>query len=52
MVRTDRKGRFCVVCPPGPRTVRVEASGRATVKRTLQVGKGRLETRFTLDAAN
>jgi hypothetical protein len=52
MVRTDRQGRFCVVCPPGPRTVRIEASGRASVTRTLRLGNERLETRFTLGAAN
>jgi carboxypeptidase family protein len=52
MVRTDRQGHFCVVCPPGARTVRIEASGRASVTRTLEVGNERLETRFTLDVAN
>jgi hypothetical protein len=52
MVRTDRQGRFCVVCPPGARTLRIEALGRATLTRTLDLGNARLEARFTLDAAN
>jgi hypothetical protein len=52
MVRTDRRGHFCIICPPGTRTLRIEAVGRAKVTRTLQVGRERLETRFTLDAAN
>jgi hypothetical protein len=52
MVRTDRLGRFCLSCPPGKRTVRIESAGRASMTRTLQLGRGRLETRFTLDAAN
>jgi len=52
MVRTDRQGRFCLPCPSGKRTIRIEATGRATVTRTVQLGRDRLETRFTLDAAN
>ena len=52
MVHTDRKGRFCITCPPGQRTVRIESAGRAPVTRVLQLGRERLETRFTLDAAN
>jgi len=52
MVRTDRLGRFCLSCPSGKRTVRIESAGRAPVTRTLKVGSGRLETRFTLDPAN
>ena len=52
MTRTDREGRFCLVCPSGKRTIRIEATGRATVTRTVQLGSKRLETRFTLDAAN
>jgi hypothetical protein len=52
MERTDRLGRFCLACPSGARTVRIEAAGRAPVTRTVQVGRKRLETRFTLDAAN
>ena len=52
MVHTDGRGHFCIVCPPGTRTLRIEATGRAKVTRTLEVGRGRLETRFTLNAAN
>ena len=52
MVRTDRLGRFCLSCPPGKRTVRIESPGRAPLTRTLQLGRERLETRFTLDPAN
>ena len=52
MTRTDKQGRFCLVCPSGKRTIRIEATGRAPVTRTVQLGRDRLETRFTLDAAN
>ena len=52
MVRTDRRGHFAILCPPGKRTLRIEAPGRAPVTRTLQLGRERLETRFTLDPAN
>jgi hypothetical protein len=52
MTRTDRQGRFCLVCPSGKRTIRIEATGRAPVTRTVQLGRDKLETRFTLDAAN
>jgi len=52
IVRTDRSGRFCVACPAGQRTIRIEATGRAPVTRTVQLGSRRLETRFKLDAAN
>ena len=52
MVRTDRSGRFCLSCPQGQRTIRIEATGRATVTRTVQQGRNRLETRFTLNAVN
>ena len=52
MVRTDKSGRFCVACPPGKHTIRIEAPGRATVTRTVQLGHDRLETRFTLNALN
>jgi hypothetical protein len=51
-VRTDRQGHFCIPCPPGKRTLRIEAAGRATVTRTVQLGRDRLETRFTLDVSN
>ena len=52
VVRTDRSGRFCVACPEGKRTIRIDATGRASVTRTVQLGRKRLETRFTLDVAN
>jgi hypothetical protein len=52
MVRTDRLGRLLPLLPSGKRTVRIESAGRAPVTRTLKVGSGRLETRFTLDPAN
>jgi len=52
MVRTDHSGRFCMPCPPGQRTLRIEAAGRATVTRTVRQGRDRLETRFTLNAVN
>ena len=41
-----------ISCPPGQRTIRIEAAGRAPVTRVLKLGRDRLETRFTLDAAN
>ena len=52
MVRTDKSGRFCIACPQGKRTIRIEATGRAPVTRTVQMGSRRLETRFTLTAVN
>ena len=52
MVRTDKSGRFCIGCPLGKRTIRIEATGRAPVTRTVQMARNRLETRFTLNAVN
>jgi len=48
VVRTDRRGHFSILCPPGKRTLRVEATGRVPVTRELKLGRERLETRFTL----
>lgn len=52
MVRTDKSGRFCISCPQGKRTIRIEATGRAPVTRTVQMGSNKLETRFTLVPVN
>jgi hypothetical protein len=52
MVRTDKGGRFCISCPQGKRTIRIEATGRAPVTRTVQMGSTKLETRFTLVPVN
>jgi hypothetical protein len=52
MVRTDKGGRFCISCPQGKRTIRIEATGRAAVTRTVQMGSTKLETRFTLVPVN
>jgi len=52
IARTDRSGRFCIACPPGKRTVRILAAGRAPAIRTVELGRETLETRFTLDVAN
>jgi hypothetical protein len=52
MVRTDKSGRFCISCPQGKRTIRIEATGRAPVTRTVQMGSTKLETRFTLVPVN
>jgi len=52
IVRTDRHGEFCIACPPGKRTLRILASGRAPVIRTVELGRETLQLRFTLDAAN
>ena len=52
MVRTDKSGRFCIACPEGKRTIRIEATGRAPVTRTVQMGSKKLETRFTLVPVN
>ncbi len=47
-VRTDRRGRFCVACPPGSQTVRVEATGREPVSRSVELTTGMTEIRFSL----
>lgn len=50
-VRTDRRGRFCVACPAGMRTLRVEAEGHAPASRSVELSVGMLETRITLAPA-
>ncbi len=50
-VRTDRRGRFCVACPAGVRTLRVEAEGHAPASRSVELSLGMIETRITLAPA-
>jgi hypothetical protein len=50
-VRTDRRGRFCVACPPGVRALRVEASGFPVVNRTVELSGELVETRIALPPA-
>jgi len=50
-VRTDRRGRFCVACPPGVRALRVEAPGLPVVNRTVELTGGMVETRIALPPA-
>ena len=47
-VRTDRRGRFCVACPPGARSLRVEAAGFLSVLRTVELKGQVVETRISL----
>ena len=50
-VRTDRRGRFCVACPPGVRSLRVEATGLRVVNRTVELSGEMVETRIALPPA-
>jgi len=50
-VRTDRRGRFCVACPPGVRALRVEATGFPVVNRTVELSGELVETRIALPPA-
>jgi hypothetical protein len=50
-VRTDRRGRFCVACPPGVHSLRVEASGLPVVNRTVALSGELVETRIALPPA-
>jgi hypothetical protein len=50
-VRTDRRGHFCVACPPGVRALRVEASGFPVVNRTVELSGELVETRIALPPA-
>lgn len=50
-VRTDRRGRFCVACPPGVRALRVEAAGLPVVNRTVELSGEMVETRIALPPA-
>jgi hypothetical protein len=47
-VRTDRRGRFCVACPPGSQPVRVEAAGHQPAGRTVELATGMVEIRIAL----
>jgi hypothetical protein len=47
-VRTDRRGRFCVACPPGSQPLRVEAPGQKTYMRTVELASGVTEIRVSL----
>lgn len=51
-VITDGRGRFCVACPPGRRSVRIEAPGHAPLLRAIEPGSEPIERSFTLDAEN
>lgn len=50
-VRTDRRGRFCLACPPGPRTLQIAHPGYAPVTRDLSLSAATLETRIPLSPA-
>ena len=47
-VRTDRRGRFCVACPPGMQGVRVEAAGHQLFSRTVELSTGMVEITISL----
>ena len=47
-VRTDRRGRFCVACPPGTQGLRVEAAGHQPFSRTVQLSTGMAEVTIAL----
>jgi hypothetical protein len=47
-VRTDRRGRFCVACPPGARVLRVEHAAFEPVNRAVELTAGGVETRIWL----
>jgi len=51
-VRSDRRGRFCIACPAGARTLWVEAEGREPVKRVVQLVSPTVETRISLGPAH
>jgi len=48
VVRTDKRGRFCVACPPGTRVVRVEHAAFEPVKRAIELTGATVETRIWL----
>jgi hypothetical protein len=50
-VRTDKRGRFCVACPPGERTFLVDAPGFAAVTRGVELTGGTFETHISLSPA-
>ena len=47
-VSTDAKGCFCVACPAGNRTVRVEAAGRGQATRTVTLHRNLFDMRIAL----
>ena len=47
-VRTDEKGRFCLSCPAGRRTLHVEAAGHGAVSRAVDLAGETAEVRITL----
>ena len=50
-VFTDSKGRFCVACPPGRCTVRVDAPGSGHATRTVTLKQGTFEMQIWLAQA-
>jgi hypothetical protein len=47
-VRTDKRGRFCIACPPGARVVRVEHAAFEPVNRAVELKSETLEMRIWL----
>jgi hypothetical protein len=47
-VSTDAKGRFCVACPPGNRTVRIDAPGRGRATTVVALKGSLFEMRIEL----
>ena len=47
-VRTDERGRFCLSCPAGRRTLRVAAAGHGAVSRAVDLAGEIAEVRITL----
>jgi hypothetical protein len=47
-VRSDRRGRFCVACPPGTQGLRVEAAGHQPWTRTVELSTGMVEITISL----
>jgi carboxypeptidase family protein len=47
-VSTDAKGRFCVACPAGNRTVRIDAAGRGRATRIVALTGSLFEMRIEL----
>lgn len=50
-VRTDKRGRFCVACPPGTQGLRIEAAGHDPHTRTVELASGMVEIRVSLTAS-
>lgn len=47
-VRTDRRGRFCVACPPGTRVLRIEHAAFEPVNRAVELAATGSESRIWL----